>query len=105
MLGLSQQVPTQAVYLTDGLSKVIKVGNQTLRFIHVSHKKMLGIGTKAGLIIQALYYFRKDRLDDLSLLAKIRALLRGKDKDDLFSLMPMSPLWMQPILKKILEDA
>lgn len=105
MLGLSQQVPTQAVYLTDGLSKIIKVSNQSIRFVHVSHKKMLGVGTKAGVIIQALYYFGKDNLDHASLLAKVRAVMSSKDKNDLIRLMPMTPLWMQPVLKRILQDA
>ncbi len=104
-LGLSQQVPTQAVYLTDGLSKVVSVGNQTLKFVHVSHKKMLGAGTKAGIIIQALYYFGKDNLDESFLVQRIRDLLNDNDKDTLMTLMPKTPLWMQPILKKILLDA
>ncbi len=104
-LGLSQQVPAQAVYLTDGLSKVVRVGNQTLRFSHVSHKKMLGVGTTAGLVIQALYYFGKDKLDDGFLITRIRSLLNVKDKDTLQVLMPKTPLWMQPTLKRILQDA
>lgn len=104
-LGLSQQVPTQLVYLTDGLSKVVKVGNQTLRFVRVSHKKMLGAGTKVGFIIQALYYFGKDRLDDASMIKRVRALLNDKDKDMLITLVPRVPLWMQPTLRRILQDA
>lgn len=104
-LGLSQQIPTQAVYLTDGLSKIVKVGNQTLKFVHVSPKKMLGAGTKAGLVIQSLYYFGKNNLDETFLVPKIRALLSDKDKDALMALMPKAPLWMQPLLKRILQDA
>ncbi len=103
-LGLSQQVPTQLVYLTDGLSKVVKVGNQTLRFVRVSHKKMLGAGTKVGFIIQALYYFGKDRLDT-SVIKRVQALLNNKDKDTLTTLLPRTPLWMQPALRRILQDA
>lgn len=64
---------------------------------------MLGIGTKAGLVIQALYYFGKDGLNDPFLQAKIRGLLSDKDKNTLFDLKPRTPLWMQPILKKLLE--
>ena len=104
-LGLSQQVPTQPIYLTDGLSKVIKIGGQTLRFIRVSHKKMLGKGTKVGLIIQALYYFGKDKVDDVSVVKKVRSLLSDKDKNMLLKLTPQTPLWMQPALKRILQDA
>ena len=104
-LGLSQQVPAQAVYLTDGFSKVVNVGNQTLKFVHVSPKKMLGADTKGGLVIQALYYFGKNNLDETFLVPRIRALLNDKDKETLISLAPKTPLWMQPILKKILQDA
>ena len=103
-LGLSQQVPTQLVYLTGGLSKVVKVGNQTVRFVRVSHKKMLGAGTKVGFIIQVLYYFGKDRLDDASVVKRVRALLTDTDKDMLITLMPRVPLWMQPALRRILQD-
>jgi hypothetical protein len=104
-LGLSLQVPTQPVYLTNGLSKAIKIGNQSLRFIRVSHKKMVGVGTKSGLVIQALYYFGQGKLDDSTIIARIRALLNDKDKDALRLLMPRTPLWMQPTLRKILQDA
>ncbi|MBP6986440.1 MAG: hypothetical protein KBB83_07645 [Alphaproteobacteria bacterium] len=104
-LGLTQQVPTQAVYLTDGLSKVVKIGNQALKFIHVSSKKMLGAGTKAGLVIQALYYFGKDNMDEDFLVPRIRSSLNDKDRHDLITLMPKAPVWMQPILKRILLDA
>jgi predicted transcriptional regulator of viral defense system len=104
-LGLTQQVPTQAVYLTDGLSKVVKVGNQTLKFVHVSPKKMLGAGTKSGIVIQALYYFGKDNLDSHFLISRIRSQLNDTDKTDLLSLAPRSPLWMQPIIRNILHDA
>jgi predicted transcriptional regulator of viral defense system len=104
-LGLTQQVPTQAVYLTNGLSKVLQVGNQTIKFVHVSPKKMLGAGTKAGLVIQALYYFGKDHLDRDFLVSRIRSQLKDDDKTDLLSLIARSPLWMQPIIKNILHDA
>jgi hypothetical protein len=104
-LGLTQQVPTQAVYLTDGLSKTIKVGNQTLKFVHASPKKMVGAGTKAGLIIQALYYFGKDNLVESFLVPEVRALLNDKDKHILMDLTPKTPLWMQPLLKRILQNA
>jgi hypothetical protein len=104
-LGLSQQVPTQAVFLTDGLSKVVQIGNQTLQFIHVSSKKMLGAGTKAGLVIQALYYFGKDNLDENFLIPRIRSVLNHEDRNSLSTLMPKTPLWMQPTIKRILLDA
>ncbi|OYZ36583.1 MAG: hypothetical protein B7Y25_06985 [Alphaproteobacteria bacterium 16-39-46] len=103
-LGLSQQIPAQPVYLTDGLSKVIKVGNQTLRFIRVSHKKMLGVGTKVGIIIQALYYFGQDKINDTIFIKKICSLLNDQDKKALLVLIPRAPLWMQYTLKKIVQN-
>ena len=104
-LGLSQHVPAQPVYLTDGLSKVVKIGNHSLKFIRVSPKKMLGNGTKVGLVIQALYYFGQHKVNDNSIITRIRALLSDKDKGLLTTLMPQAPLWMQPVLRRILQDA
>lgn len=103
-LGLSLQVPVQPIYLTNGFSKIIKLGHQTLKFVHVSNKKLIGIGTKAGLIIQSLYYFGKDKIDS-TIISKIKSLLQDNDKDDLIAFMPQTPVWMQNSLKKVIQDA
>ena len=53
-LGLSTQMPMQAVYLTDGAPRKIKVGKRIITFKKTSPKKLLIKGKIDQLVIQAL---------------------------------------------------
>ena len=53
-LGLSTQVPMNIVYLTDGTSRKIKIGNYTIVFKKVAPKNVAAIGEISRLAIQAL---------------------------------------------------
>jgi predicted transcriptional regulator of viral defense system len=57
LLDLSPQVPAQIVYLIDGSSRKIKVGNQIIHFKHAGPRALLGAGTPAGVAIQAIRAF------------------------------------------------
>src|ERR1700724_2602710 len=50
-LGLSSQVPAQIIYLTDGSSRKIKVGNRIIQFRHAGPRALLGAGTSAGVAL------------------------------------------------------
>lgn len=110
ILGLSDQVPSSYSYLTDGGNKTMVICNTKISFKHASAKKMIGIGTKAGLVIQALYYFGQcyfdqSANDDVSsdaTLRRIKAQVTCKDIQDLKTLMPMTPLWIQSVIKQII---
>ena len=41
LLGLSEQVPAKIVYLTDGRSRTIRIGSQTITFKQTSPKELL----------------------------------------------------------------
>ncbi|WP_379085522.1 DUF6088 family protein [Pedobacter sp. UC225_65] len=49
-LGLSMQVPTKLVYLTDGTSREIKIGKTTIKFKATTPKKLSLKGTYSRLI-------------------------------------------------------
>jgi hypothetical protein len=73
-LGLSTQVPAQAVYLLDGPDRVYQVGNIALAFEHTALKES-GIKLKeSGLIVQALKTLGQERITP-EVIAKIRAWL------------------------------
>src|SRR5260370_9624117 len=61
-LGLSSQVPAQIVYLTDGSSRKLRVGNQVLYFNHAGPKALLGARTPAGVPLQAMRAFGPNHL-------------------------------------------
>ncbi|MEO5889692.1 MAG: DUF6088 family protein [Ferruginibacter sp.] len=53
-LGLSTQVPTKLVYLTDGVPRQLKIGKVIVQFKSTTQKKLAARGDLSGLIIQAL---------------------------------------------------
>jgi hypothetical protein len=63
-LGLTTQVPTKVVYLTDGPPKFIHIGSSTIRFKPTTPKKMALEGKISSLVIQALEEI-KQNLEDL----------------------------------------
>ena len=69
---------------------------------HVCPRKLLGIGTKAGLIVQALYAFGAKSIDKL-LTAKLKALIDQDDKKKLQEYLVFMPGWMQKIMDTLLK--
>ena len=54
LLGLTDQVPAQLVYLTDGPAHRVKIGAQTIQLKPARPSRFPGAGTPAGLALQAI---------------------------------------------------
>jgi Family of unknown function (DUF6088) len=92
-LGLSSQVPAQIVYLIDGSSRKIKVGNQTIHFKHAGPRALLGAGTSAGVALQAIRAFGPDHLT-AGIIQQLRQSLPSDAKTGLKELAHYAPHWM-----------
>ena len=102
MLGLSDQVPAQAVFLTDGMNRNISVGNRTIVLKRTTPKNMAAAGRVSGLVIQALRYLRQRHVDD----AIVDILARRLGKDDRQALMKdirLAPAWIGAIFRRLTE--
>jgi hypothetical protein len=99
-LGLSTQVPARIVYLTDGPSRKIKIGKQTIEFRHASPKVMATAGKASGTVIQALQYIGKDDVNS-DVINKIKETLSDEDKRELKKNMNAAPDWMRPVITEI----
>ena len=99
-LGLSTQVPARRVYLTDGLSKKIKINNSTIEFRRANPKAMVEAGTTVGLVIQALRYIGKEHIDEKTI-AHLKTLLSKDEKRRLFNLRQNVPYWMRNMIAAI----
>jgi len=78
-LGLSTQVPAKPVYLTDGRSRTVRVGNIVFVVKHVSPKD-LPVGSQiSAAVFQALRYLGKDAVDP-QVVARIRRNLSPKHR-------------------------
>lgn len=100
VLGLTTQMPVKAIYLTDGYSKTIKIGNSTLKLQHVSPSIMAGSGKKSGLVLQAIRYIGKNRFTN-DVMQKIIDMLDQKDKKQLMKLARFAPPWSRDYIYKL----
>ena len=92
-LGLSSQVPAQIVFLIDGSSRKIKVGDQVIHFKHAGPRALLGAGTSAGVALQAIRAFGPDHLT-AGIIQQLRQSLPSDAKTGLKELAHYAPHWM-----------
>src|SRR3984885_8815998 len=92
-LGLSSQVPAQIVYLIDGSSRQIKVGNQIIHFQHSGPRALLGAGTPEGVALQAIRAFGSHHLS-AAIIQQLRQNLPSDAKTGLKKLAHHAPRWM-----------
>lgn len=99
-LGLSTQVPARVVYLTDGRSKRVRVGRQTIELRHASPKNMATAGKPSGMVIQALRHVGRDNVND-EVIDRIKSALSDEDRAALRHDVDKAPDWMRPILTRL----
>ncbi|HQU41407.1 MAG TPA: DUF6088 family protein [Pirellulales bacterium] len=99
-LGLSEQVPAKAVFLTDGPSRTVKVGPTTIQLRRTTPKNMEAAGRLSGLLIQALRelgqeHVTRERRDHL------KRTLPANERRELLKDLRLAPAWMHPIFREL----
>ena len=102
LLGLSEQVPAKIVILTNGVPRRVPLGKLTLTFRRAAPRNLLGAGQPAGLVIQAIRHLRKNALTPAKI-DRLRARIDAETKADLRALVPRLAVWMQPVVRQIVE--
>jgi predicted transcriptional regulator of viral defense system len=100
LLGLSTQVPMQNLFWTEGPSRTVRIGNQTVSLKHVAPSKMIGAGTEAGIVVQAVRSLGKEGIHEIP----VRSLanrLAPPVKRAVQRLVSAAPAWSQPVLNQI----
>jgi hypothetical protein len=92
-LGLSDQVPTRLVYITDGQAKQIRIGEGSIKFKPTSPKKFGMIGKISGLVIQGLEEIGPKQITPI-MKDKIAALLKKEDPKKLGHDIKLAPAWI-----------
>jgi hypothetical protein len=103
ILGLSTQVPAKSIYLTDGQSKTIKIGNRTLIFKRVPPRELLPGSEIVILITQALRWLGKNAVDNREV-SQLRRILNEKDKKTLLKETRHMESWLWEVIKKITKE-
>ena len=100
---LSTQVPTSPVFYTSGPSRVLKVGNLTVKLKHASHRKLYLAGKRPGVALSALWYLGKNNVNA----SVVSAIRKGLTTEEFATLKHTDmPGWMADALEKYgKEDA
>lgn len=96
-LGLSNQVPTRLVYITDGQARTIKIGKGGIKFKPTTPKKFGTVGPISSLLIQALEELGPKQITP-SLNEKIKELLQKEDPQKLRYDLQLAPAWINDLI-------
>ncbi|EIP98895.1 hypothetical protein OpiT1DRAFT_03371 [Opitutaceae bacterium TAV1] len=102
MLGLSEQVPSRIVFLTDGPSRKVKIGRREIHLEHTIPRNMATAGRKSGTVIQALRYLGRDQVND-QVLTTIGRQLSPVDRQSLQKDLIHAPAWIADFLHPLLS--
>ncbi len=99
-LGLSEQVPMNLVYLTNGAPRKIQIGKRTIKFKNTTPKNLAIRSELAGLVIQALKEIGKDDVTQEQI-NHIRKLLEHEESSTIRHDANLAPAWIARILLSI----
>lgn len=96
-LGLSTQVPVKPMFLTNGRSRTLSVGNIEVKLKKVSQRKLILAGTLAGIAISALWYLTKEEIS-LKTLERIEQVLPANEFEKLTAVKASLPSWVAALI-------
>ena len=102
LLGLSEQVPMKVVFLTDGPSRLVRVGPMTIQLRRTTPRHMAAAGRLGGLVTQAFRHLGKDNITPQRI-AHLRRTLPAQKRQALAKDISLAPSWMHPILRDLVR--
>jgi hypothetical protein len=102
LLGLSTQVPSKIIYLTDGPNKEVPIGRRSIYFKHARPKAMAGLEGKFALVVQALRHLGKEAVGAREI-DTLRSALSAAEKRKLVKDTQFGADWIYVVAKKIAE--
>ncbi|MDR2915750.1 MAG: DUF6088 family protein [Tannerella sp.] len=105
LLGFSTQVPMNAVYITNGAKRKVRVGERNIIFKNVIQKNFQYKGKLLPLIIIALKELGESRITG-EIKDRIVKLISGSDTEERATMMHdlyLSPVWIKELLLPIIK--
>lgn len=103
-LGLSTQVPLNAVYLTDGAQRSVAVGKRAILFKKTTPRVLSAKGSISSLVIQALKAIGNGNISAEEE-QKVLALLKKESPHHIEHDLSLAPEWIRKIMRKALAHA
>ena len=102
VLGLSEQVPSRIVFLTDGPARKVKLGKREIHLQHTTPRNMATAGRKSGTIIQALRYLGQNQMND-QVIATIKRYIGEADRSAIQKDLRHAPAWIADLLLPLIQ--
>lgn len=102
ILGLSEQVPSRVVFLTDGPARKVTLGKREIILQHTTPRNMATAGRKSGTIIQALRYLGKDQVDD-RVMSILRRQISDEERPKIHKDLRHAPEWITDLLRPLTQ--
>jgi hypothetical protein len=103
VLGLSEQVPSRIVFLTDGPTRKVRIGRREIHLQHTTPRNMATAGRKSGTIIQALRHLGQDQIND-----QVRAIIGRQlspiERQLLQKHLAYAPGWISDFLRPLFNN-
>lgn len=100
LLGLSTQVPMNAVYLTNGTPRVISVGNRKITFKKATPRYFSYKTELFPLVVTALKEIGERNVDE-NTIVKVKDILSKEDCELLRQDFLIAPQWIRKVLKSV----
>lgn len=97
VLGLSVQVPTKILFLTDGPTRRVKLGRREILLMRTTPRNMATAGRKSGTVIQALRHVGQRHVDD-KVVSIVDRQLGPADRAQLLKDLRYAPAWIADLL-------
>ncbi len=96
LLGLSEQVPAKIVFLTDGATREVRIGNTTIQLRRTTPRNMATAGRLSGLLIQSLRALGERHVTPQRI-AHLKRTIPAAQRRALIKDLRFAPAWMRPI--------
>ncbi len=103
LIGLSTQVPMNLSYITTGSTRTIKIGDRKISFRHASPKNFAAKGRVIPLLIQGIKEVGAKNISGVEYEA-IRLFIDKQQDPYLQEDLPLAPVWIQRIIKKLMQE-
>jgi len=104
LLGLSNQIPMNIVYLTDGSARKVKIGNQSIVFKKTSPKNLSFESKLSSLIIQSLKSKKEGNITQIEKRRLAEIIRQSNEEEKIKKDIQNAPIWIQKIVLQILLD-
>lgn len=102
LLGLSDQVPAKVVFLTDGPSRLVRIGPMSVELRRTTPRNVTAAGRPSGLVIQAFRHLGEEHITP-ERIAHLKRTLPPSARRSLVKDIKLAPAWMHHYLRDIAD--